>query len=249
MVNCKHGTIIETSKPNKLIMKNLFILFTFLFIAGMSAQEQKPMSLISVSGEGKIKITPDQVAISVSVESKGAKATEVKDENDKKIDAIVKYIKKMGVDSKDFQTQRVSLNDQYDYQKKKHNYVATQTIQILLKDISKYDILMEGLMDSGINNINGVEFKSSKFESYKSEARKLAIKDARQKADDYVSAIGQKVGRAFTINDNTQTYYPQPHMTMMAEQSFKSAAVAPRETLAVGEIEVIANVSVSFVLD
>lgn len=249
MANYNYGIVIEPYQQNKLIMKNLFILFIFLFTATMNAQEQKPMSLISVSGEGKIKITPDQVAISVSVESKGAKASEVKTENDKKIDAVVKYIKKMGVDAKDFQTQRVSLNDQYDYQKKKHNYVATQTIQILLKDISKYDVLMEGLMDAGINNINGVEFKSSKFENYKSEARKLAIKDAKQKADDFVSAVGQKVGRAFTINDNTQTYQPHPYQAMMKTSMSFDAESAPRETLAVGEIEVITNVSVSFVLD
>lgn len=232
-------------------MKKIILLVAILFSIFMDAQENtKPMSLISVSGEGKIKITPDQVAISVSVESKGMKAVEVKTDNDAKIDAVIKYIKKMGVDPKDFQTQLVRLNDQYDYQKKKHNYVATQTINILLKDITKYDVLMEGLMDAGINNINSATFKSSKFESYKTEARKLAMKDAKQKADDYVSVLnGQKVGKAFTINDNTQTYYPQPQYAMMKTMSMNDGAAQPRETLAIGEIEVITNVSVSFLLE
>ena len=228
--------------------KAIFILFTLCAMASQ-AQEIKPMPMINVAGEGKIKVTPDQVNISVSVESKGIKAADVKKENDIKIDEVIKFIKKMKVDVKDFQTQRVTLNDQYDYQKKKHNYVATQTIVILLKDLSKYDELMEGIVDAGINNINNVDFKSSKLEIYKSDARKLAMKDAKAKADDYIVVlVGQKVGKAFTITDNTQTYYPQP-VYGMAMMKSADMEVAPRQTLAVGEIEVVANVSVSFVLE
>lgn len=229
-------------------MKYLFILFSVLFIGITSAQEQKAQSLISVSGEGKIKIAPDQVLISLAVESKESKANAVKTENDIKIDAILKYIKKMGVDVKDFQTHGVYLNDQYDYQKKKHNYIANQNIEILLKDLSKYDILMEGLLDLGLNTINSVEFKSSKFESYKSEARKLAIKNAKQKADDFASAVNQKVGRAYTISDSSQMYQPHSQLMMMKSMS-SDAEFAPRETLAVGEIEITAAVVVSFILD
>ena len=216
----------------------------------MSAQEHKPMSLINVSGEGKIKITPDQVAIAVTVESKGVKAADVKIDNDTKIDAVLKFVKKMGIESKDFQTQMVYLNDQFDYQKKKHNYVATQTLNILLRDITKYDVLMEGLLDAGVNNIGGITFKSSKFDSYKSEARKIAMKDAKQKADDFVAVLaGQKVGKAFTINDNSQSYYPQPNYMMMKSSAMQADSQESRETLAIGEIEVICNVSVAFLLE
>ena len=72
--------------------------------------------------------------------------------------------------------------------------------------------------------------------------------NAKQKAQDYVSAIGQKVGKALLITDNSQPpYYPQPLYKggMMA----MAADAAPRETLAVGEIEVTTNVSVTFALE
>ena len=226
--------------------KNLIIALTFFMALGqMNAQETKPM--ITVMGEGKVKVAPDQVSISVSVESKGTKAADVKKENDTKVDAVLKYIKKMGIDAKDFQTTRVSLNDQYDYEKKKHNYVAVQSIQILVKDLSKYDALMEGLVDSGINNIGNIDFQSSKIEMHKSEARKLAIQNAKAKAQDYVGALGQKIGVAYTIVDNSQDNYPRPRYEMMA-MKMADSAFGGNETLAVGEIEVTANVSVSFLL-
>lgn len=228
-------------------MKKAILILGFLFMTMSYAQEQKQVPMITVSGEGKVKVAPDQASISISIETKGTKSADVKRENDKKMDAILKFIKKSNIATEDFQTQRVSLNPNYDYEKKKYSYIATQTIQILLKDLAKYDELMEGLINEGINKIDNVEFKSSKMVQLQSDARKLAIKDAKAKAEDFVSVLGQKVGKAILISDNSQTYNPQPRMYAM--KATFDAESAPRETLAIGEIEITANVSVNFVLE
>jgi len=204
--------------------------------------------MINVSGEGKVKVIPDQASIFISIETKGTRAADVKKDNDRKMDAIIKFIKKSNIAKEDFQTQRVSLNPNYDYDKKKHNYMATQSLQILLKDLSKYDELMEGLVNEGINRIDNVEFKSSKLIQIQSEARKLATKDAKAKAEDFVSSLGQKVGKAILISDNSQVYSPQPRIYAMKAMAMDMVET-PRETLAVGEIEITANVSVSFILE
>jgi len=230
-------------------MKKVILILALVFMANSFAQEHKQVPMINVSGEGKVKVAPDQALISISIETKGTKAEDVKRENDKKMDAILKFIKKSNIAPEDFQTQRISLNPNYDYEKKKYNYIATQSVQILLKDLSKYDTLMEGLVNEGINRIDNVEFKSSKMLQLQSDARKLAIKDAKAKAEDFVSVLGQKVGKAIVISDNSQSYIPQPRMYAMKSMSMDKAESAPRETLAIGEIEIIANVSVSFVLD
>lgn len=229
-------------------MKKAVLILGLLLMTMSYAQEQKQIPMVTVSGEGKVKVAPDQASISISIETKGTKAEEVKRENDKKMDAILKFVKKSNIAAEDFQTQRISLNPNYDYEKKKYNYVATQTVQILLRDLSKYDVLMEGLVNEGINRIDNVEFKSSKMMQLQSDARKLAIKDAKAKAEDFVSVLGQKVGKAILISDNSQTYHPQPRMYAM-KSSMAMDESAPRETLAIGEIEITANVSVNFVLE
>jgi len=228
-------------------MKKVILIFALIFLANTYAQEQKQVPMINVSGEGKVKVAPDQASISISIETKGIKAVDVKQENDKKMDAILKFVKKLNIAPEDFQTQRISLNPNYDYEKKKYSYIATQTLQILLKDLSKYDELMEGLVNEGINRIDNVEFKSSKMLQLQSDARKLAMKDAKSKAEDFVSVLNQKVGKAILISDNSQIYISQPRMYAM--KATFDAESAPRETLAIGEIEITANVSVSFVLD
>ena len=211
-------------------------------------QEIKQIPQINVNGEGKVKIAPDQVLIVAAVETKGNNAKDVKKQNDEKIDAVLKFIKKMNIPAADFRTKQVLLNPQYDFEKKKTTYNAVQTIEITLKDLSKYDELMEGLVQQGSNRLDKVSFESSKLAQYESEARKLAIKDAKAKAEDYVSVLNQKIGKAITISDNTQVYHPQPMYAAMRMKEADTAG-ASNETLAIGEIEITANVSVSFILD
>lgn len=234
-------------KKSKTMKKSLIIL-TVLFMSVAHAQEIKLVPQISVSGEGIVKVVPDEALITATVETKGTNAKEVKRLNDNQIDAVLKIIKKMNINSNDYKTMRVALNPQYDYEKKKHNYNATQTIEIHLRDLSKYDELMESLVDTGINRIDNVIFQSSKMAQYESDARKLAIKEAKLKAEDYVSVLGQKVGKAVTITDNSQGYQPQPVYARMKTMAF-NAESAPNVTLAAGEIEIKANVSVNFLLE
>jgi len=229
-------------------MKKALLILAVLFMTISYSQEQKQIPSINVSGEGKVKVAPDQASISISIETKGSKANDVKQQNDKKMDAILKFIKNSNIAKEDYQTQRVSLNPNYDYEKKKYSYIAIQTLQILLKDLSKYDVLMEGLVDQGINRIDNVEFKSSKMKELQSDARKLAVKDAKAKAEDFVSVLGQKVGKALLISDNSQSYVSQPRMYAMKSSMVMDESI-PKETLAIGEIEIMANVSVSFILE
>lgn len=230
-------------------MKRLVLFLTIMFMTMSYGQETKQIPQINVNGEGKVKVAPDQVSISATVETKGNNAKDVKKQNDEKMDAVLKFIKKMNIPTADFKTKQVALNPQYDYEKKKTTYNAVQTVEIVVKDLSKYDELMEGLVQQGINRIDKVSFESSKLAQLETEARKLAMKDAKAKAEDYVSVLGQKVGKAFVISDNSQVYHPQPMYATMRMKESADMAGASNETLAIGEIEITANVSVSFILD
>jgi len=227
--------------------KTALILFT-MFSVLTQAQEMRPIPTVNVSGEGKVKVTPDQVSVTIGVESKGTNSAEVKKENDTKIDAVLKLIKAHAIAKEDYQTQRVSLYPNYDYEKKKQTYTASQTVEILLRDLSKYDDLMAALTTTGVNRIDNVEFRSSKLQQLQAEARKLAVQDAKAKAQDFVSGLGQKIGKAVSISDNSQGYQP-PRPVMYKAMNMAADGAMERETLATGTLEVLINVSVSFVLE
>jgi uncharacterized protein YggE len=213
----------------------------------LTAQETQTSPYISVSGEGIVKVVPDQVLIKVRVENKGKSAKEVKDLNDKAIDQVLKYAKSMGVEKKDINTEYINLNKNYDYQTKEYNYVANQSISILLKDLDKYTEFTQGLLNAGINRIDGVEFKSTSIEKHKTQARIASVKDAKKKADELASALGLTVGKAFYINEAGGVSAPQPvYRLEMAKASFSDSG--NMETIAVGEMAIKANVSIRFEL-
>ena len=229
------------------MIKKAILLVTILFSIMSEAQENKQLSLVNVTGEGKVYVTPDFVTINVSVETKGLDAIEVKKNNDVAMDKILKFLTKIKLPKDDVLTQKVSLTPNYDYDTKINNFIANQTVVICLKNLAIYDTMIEGLVSNGVNRIDSIEFKSTKMEQFQSEARINAIKNAKHKAEDYVAVLGQKIGRAFTISENSQpNFNPQPmYKAMLASDS----APNPKETLAVGKIEIVSNVSVSFVLD
>lgn len=232
-----------------IIMKKIVLLLV-MATSSIFAQEVKQIPQISVSGEGKIKVVPDQAKIVVSVQNTAKDATEAKKANDDVTDKVLKLIKSKGIDAKDFQSQRVNLYQNYDYNTKKKNYVANQTISIHLKDLSKYDDLMMNLVETGINGIQGVEFMSSKIKELEKQARKDALLDAKSKAEDYVSVLsGQKLGKVLVITDNSHTNYPQPmYRTAMKSMAMESDSYS-KETLAIGEIEINSTVAVTFELE
>ncbi len=229
-------------------MKKIILMLTVMTTVAIQAQDKVIQPQISVSGEGKIKVVPDEAIISIAVETKGEESSKVKKENDSSIDRVLKFLKSTKIDQKNIKTERVSLYPQYDYQKKKNYYYASQTISIYLKDLSQYEAIMSGLIDAGVNRVNGVAFQSSQMETLKSDARKKAVADAKKKAEDFAGALGQKVGRAIVVSDNSQPIYNPPmYRNVMMEAKMEGDMA--QETLAIGEIEINTNVNITFVLE
>ena len=228
-------------------MKKTILFLALVLFANSFAQELKNPALVTVMGEGKLKIVPDQVSISIAIETKGSETKAVKEQNDSKTAGVLKGIKKWGLAPADVQTQRVSLNPAYDYESKKTFIHASQSISLLLRDLSKYDALVTDLVSAGITTISSVEFQSSQYDKLQGDVRKLAMQNAVAKAQDYLSVVGQKVGKVQSISDTSVSVSPQPlfHNKMMAMQ----ADGAARETLAAGELELSVQIQVSFVIN
>lgn len=225
-------------------MKNLLTALLVLLTVQIMAQE-KLQSIVNVTGEGIVSVIPDQVTISVSVENTGDDVVALKSLNDKTVDEVLKHIKQSGVEAKDIQTQYVSLNKRYDYNTKTYSYYAKQTITVLLRNLKNYDSLVSGLVQKGINSIDGITFGSSKVDELKSQARKLAISDAKKKAQEYAGVLNQKIGKALQISEQGNVNPPMP---LYRSKGLMASDSGGEETLAVGEMEMKVNIQVVFEL-
>ena len=223
-------------------MKAILILAITAMTSMAHAQQIQPT--VSVTGEGKIIAVPDEVTIRMGVQTEGKDAKTVKSENDASVDKVLDYLLNMNIPQNQVKTEYVNLNKNFDYNTKTYNYQASQTISVKLKDLSKYDKVMSGLVSSGINTINGVEFSSSKMEAYEAQARKKAVADAKEKAKEYAGVLGQNIGKALMIAEQgTSAPQPQPmYKVAMAEMD------STQRTLAPGELTITSKIQVSFEL-
>jgi uncharacterized protein YggE len=231
-------------------MKKLVVVL-LLFVVVAHAQESKQVPQITVTGEGKLILTPDEVLLTIAVENNGKDVLEVKKKNDAQIDKVLKAIKRFGIAAADFQTQQVRLYKKDDVTAKKESYVAHQTLTVYLRNLSQYDALLMEVMDAGINTIQGVEFKASQLTTYETQVRKNAMAAARKKAMDFVSELpGQKVGKALLVSDSSFTQFPRAVFSEMKTYAMASDGnELPKETLAIGSIEISVSVTVTFALE
>ena len=231
--------------------KHLFILIILLSNVAIS-QNNTPTTIIQptidVMGVGIVKVTPDEVTIKVQVEHKGQNPKELKQKNDFIINDVLAFIKSINIADKQVQTEYVRLNKNYDYQTKTYNFSANQSVSIYLKNLELYESLMNGLMERGINRIDGISFSASTINDLKSQARIKAIENAKMKAEEYTKVLNQSIGKAVLITEFNNTNYPGPvnRKTMMMSSD---ASGMEQQTISVGEIEVITKVNVSFLLN
>lgn len=212
---------------------------------GMQAQNDTNPG-IHVTGEGVVKVAPDKVTIKSQIEHEGQSATSVKSQNDEVVNKVIKYLKSEGIAEKNINTNYINLNKRYNYNDKTYTYVANQAISITLEDISKYESIMKGLLENGLNGINGIEFESSEIEKHKAEARRKAVLNAKEKAEALAKPLGQTVGKAYKISEGSSNNYQPVYGAMRIKGSADEAS--NQETMAPGEMEISIDVDVSFQL-
>ena len=210
------------------------------------AQNTLPPPTIDVTGEGIVRVVPDEVTINIRVENTGENTKTLKEQNDATINEVLKFLKKMDIADKDVRTEYMNLSKNYDYNSKTYTFAANQSLSVKLHDLKKYEAVMKGLIDTGINRIDGINFSSSKEESLKSESRKKAVENAQMKAREYASVLNQSVGKAVSISEFNNSGDPRP---MYKTAMMDSSAGGGEQTIALGEMEIKSTVNVSFLLN
>ncbi len=226
------------------MVKKMMLLLAIFIATGIGSQAQTSnVQAVNVTGKGTVNVVPDKVVIKSRIEHEGESAVAVKKQNDLAVNQVIKFLKNSGVPEKNIHTDYINLNKNYNYNDKTYTYAANQAISITLEDINDYESIMSGLLENGLNRIDGVEFKSSEYDRYEAQARKKAVLDGRQKAEELVEPLGQKIGQAIYINEMT-TRNVQPLYKMQAMDASEESA----ETIAPGEMEITVEVNLGFEL-
>ena len=229
---------------------------------GMGPANRAEPRLITVSGEAEIKVIPDEVVLTLGVETSDKQLRLAKSFNNDRVAKVMAAAEKLGVTAKEMQTDRISIEPRYrdSYEQRDFvGYFVRQTIVITLKDLSRFEDLLTDVLDAGANYVHGIQFRTTELRKHKDEARALAIRAAREKAVAMAAELGQTVGEPYAISEEQSGWWSgygawwgsagALSMTQNVVQNAGGESVVTEGTLAPGQISVTARVTVSFALE
>ena len=241
------------------ILGILSIIFLLLLIVQKgndlknSLKNTKPVNTLSTSAQGKVSAVPDLATVSLGVLSEGSNSTEVKDKNNQKVNKVLEFIKSQGVEAKDITTSQLSLYPTQKYENGSTKIVGFQGNQIISvkihavdKDQKKLNSILDGAVNNGANEIQGVNLTIEDPDSLKQEARKLAISKAKEKAQDLAKEAGLTLGKVVSVSESGGYPIPQPYMLAkgMSGTEVMDSSVMPN--VEPGSQEIVETMSVTF---
>jgi uncharacterized protein YggE len=207
--------------------------------------------VITVSGTGTVTAKPDVAVADLSITVERQTANTAQDEASAKSNAVVDYLKKAGIKDEDIRTSGYNIYPQYDYLDGRtsiRGYQVVQSIEVKIRDLDKANAILDGVVNAGVNQVNNFRFEIDDPESLKDQARKEAIADARQKAEQLEDDLGVRLGRVVSFSEDTAGW-PIPFYDRAAVGGFGGGGdgmktVAP--ALPQGENEIVVSVTVTY---
>lgn len=250
-------------------------------LVSVTKEGQMPRT-ISVSGDAMIRVAPDEVRIVLDVTGRDRDLVKAQQNVDETVASMVEAAQKEFSVKYDYiHTDHMALSPTYvdcDYRRfpdcdnTRVDFVtATRGLVIRLQNLEIFEQLMTGLVSRGNREgvtveIVDVTFLTNDLRRHRDQARELAAKAAREKADAVAAAMGTKVLRPMTINVEQANWYyygsygngsynrrrgGHAQMSQNVIQNLGGGGVDPQQAagFAPGQINVTANIRAVFEIE
>lgn len=240
------------------LVGKVFAEFGALRYIGTNPQAQ---SIISVSGKGEVVAVPDIATFNFSVEKESLMVSDAQAEVAKRTNDIIAFLKKNGVADKDIKTAGYNIYPRYEYQARGDGgvlipssdgkrylaaYVVSQNIAVKVRTLADAGKLLSGIGELGASNVSGLSFDFDKRDELAREARDKAIADARGEAAKLAKALGVRLVRILSYNDNGgyPVYYEKAMMS--GAYGLGGGAPSPAPQIPVGEDKITSQVNITY---
>ena len=213
---------------------------------------------VSTNGEAVVYVTPDEVIVSVGVETFHRDLAVSKARNDSLSQRLVAAVRALGVEARHIRTADIEVEIRYvdrgPPSLEIEGYIARRAYSVTLKDVRLFEALVDTALASGANRLMGFEYRTTELRRHRDEARRLAARAAREKVELLAAELGGTIGRPRSIHEGGVAYFGYASsrwgmtngwMSQNAVQMVQPSGEGG-ETLPLGQIGIRANVNVVF---
>ena len=242
---------------NKKEIFGIAFAFMLVLFTSCNTKVQENQDSVSVSGIGTVLAQPDMVLMNVAFSHTAPTTKEAKTALEQTVQQILKILQDENVEDKFMKTIALNYDVEYDYRSGRRIRVgqrAQQTIVVTVNDMINKPERFSSILDK-ITAINKIEVQNinfdieNKVELFK-QSRELAYQKAFDKANQYASLSGRKIGKVLNISEGisrdvastrmfTNNLQLQKSSVMADEYSFDGSSVPSGEQGVTSEINVI----------
>lgn len=198
---------------------------------------------IVTSGEAVVRRAPDQAFVTVAVESRARSPRDAQRQNAETMTLVRQRLAATSIPKDAMRTLGYNIQQEFDYvdgRRLSRGYVARNAIEVRVDAIDRTGEILDVAVEAGATAVTSVRFDLKDRAGAEREALRLAVVDARARADAAAAGVGLRVERVLRIDDTPQPrFMPQRGMAMMAREA-ADAAPTPIEG---GELEIRAQVT------
>ena len=231
-------------------LRPILALSLALAVSAAQAQQAPPpmiaadSTLLQVSAHAEARRVPDVATISSGVVTQAADANAAMRDNAVQMDKVMKAIRVAGIAERDIQTSGINVNPQYRYAENQPptitGYQANNTVSLKVRDIARLGHVLDALVASGANQINGPSFEVDQPDAAYDEARRAALEKAQARAEMYAKTLGLRVRRIVSIGEGGNFRPPVPvPMAMARAEKAVDTSVSPGETTLGADLDVV----------
>lgn len=213
---------------------------------------QEPEHTIQMTGEGKVVGIPDVAVLQFSVQTEGKTVVNVQEDNTRKMNEAIDFLKNMDIGKKDIKTVSYSLRPNYIWdnitrRQKLDGYILTNSVQVKIRDLAMVGAVLAGVTDKGVNLVGNVSFTIDDPESLKQEAREKALVEAKKKAEALADVAGVKLGKVISFYEETGGYPMPLYEQSLSKMELSAAGEVPQ--VEPGSKEITVWVTVGFEIE
>ena len=235
--------------------------FVALCVASAASAQIPAARTISVNGNAEVRVAPDEVILTIGVETDSKDITGARSENDSRVKAIAQALRTQGVSADHVKTEFLDLQPRYrDYDTRRDflGYFARRSLVITIRDVSKFESVLSSVLGAGANYVHGIDFRTTELRKHRDEARRLALGAARQKAEAMAATMRVTLGEPMSIQEGYSGWW-SPYsswwspryggqMAQNVVQETGGRGAGADDALVPGQISVTATVNVTFEL-
>lgn len=229
------------------MMRVIHLLLVTLALPVLPALAQEQARTISVSGEGVVVAVPDMAELTIGVTREARRADDALGGVAEGVEAVFAVLDAAGIEQRDRRTSGLSLQPRWyrdgsDSQPPRIvGYTASNAVTVRVRDLAALGGVIAETVGEGANTMSGLRFVLADPAPLETEARRLAVLEAKGKAELYAETAGVALGPLLTISDGG--VFRPTSGPMMSEMAMRSADAMP---VAEGETEVRATVSMVY---